>query len=110
MPKRPSKVNRNWKPERVSFQRGKSNYAFYNSTAWRKISKAYKDKYPLCVKCELENKITPSEYTDHIVRIEDGGDKFSEDNLQALCSFHHNQKSGREAHGYKEGKGLNYEK
>jgi len=46
--------------------------------------------------------VSAVEFTDHIVRIEDGGDKYADLNLQSLCAFHHNQKSGREAHGYKE--------
>lgn len=68
------------------------------------ISKQYKEAHPLCEKCEEIGQVSASEFTDHIVRIEDGGDKYHEDNLQALCAFHHNSKSGREAHGYKEQK------
>ena len=104
MAQSPKKIKRSWKPERKSFHRDKTNYAFYNSYTWRKLSKRYKENNPLCVKCEQAGIISPAEFTDHIVRIEDGGDRFNESNLQSLCSFHHNQKSGREAHGYKEKK------
>ncbi|QLE02899.1 HNH endonuclease [Galbibacter sp. BG1] len=110
MPNRPKKIKRNWKPDRKAFDRAISDYDFYNSSSWRKVSKRYKDNNPLCVKCLEEDNITPAEVTDHIVRIKDGGSKFSEDNLQSLCHFHHNQKSGKEAHGYKEGRGINHEK
>lgn len=104
MPNRPEHKKRPWKPERTPFQREQTNYRFYNSSRWRKVSTLFKDKHPLCEKCQEEGKVTASEYTDHIVRIKDGGDPYDESNLQALCKFHHNQKSGREGHGYKESK------
>lgn len=102
MPNRPKKKNRPWLPERKPFQRHVDNSSFYNGSKWRKVSRLHKEKHPLCVKCLEEGKSTAVEFTDHIVRIEDGGDKYDESNLQSLCAFHHNQKSGREAHGYKE--------
>jgi 5-methylcytosine-specific restriction endonuclease McrA len=107
MPNRPQKKKRPWKPpvDKTPFGRRKAdNQDFYNSPRWRKVARAHKEKNPFCVKCEKEGIISAVEFTDHIVRIEDGGEKYTESNLQSLCSFHHNQKSGREAHGYKEKK------
>lgn len=104
MPSRPKKVNRPWKPERKPFERSKDNSSFYNSTRWRKVARIHKEKNPFCVKCDAEGKVTAVQFTDHIVRLEDGGEPYSDKNLQSLCEFHHNQKSGREAHGYKEKK------
>lgn len=102
MPNSPKKQKRFWKPERKPFHRAKSNQVFYNSSRWRKAAKRHKEANPICVKCEAEGRVSPAQFTDHIVRIEDGGDPFDDANLQSLCEFHHNQKSGREAHGYKE--------
>lgn len=98
----PKNIKRPWVKQRKPFERAVSNYSFYNSRAWRKAAARHKQAHPICVKCESAGVIAPAEFTDHIVRIEDGGDKFNPANLQSLCSFHHNQKSGREAHGYKE--------
>ena len=102
MPNRPEKKKRPWVQERKPFQREKDNSSFYNSPRWRKTARSHKERNPFCVKCEAEGKVSAVEFTDHIVRIEDGGDKYADLNLQSLCAFHHNQKSGREAHGYKE--------
>ena len=102
MPSRPKKVKRSWKPERKAFDRAKDNQQFYNSSRWRRVARLHKEAHPLCVKCQAEGKVGAVEVTDHIVRIEDGGDPYNWENLQSLCHYHHNQKSGREAHGYKE--------
>lgn len=106
MPTRPKKIKRAWKSERVAFGRRKDNSEFYNSPRWRKVSKLNKNKNPECVKCRDKGIVTAVRFTDHIVRIEDGGAPYSDDNLQSLCEFHHNSKSGKEAHGYKEGYGV----
>lgn len=102
MPNSPKKVKRPWVKERKPFERERSNQKFYNSARWRKVARLHKEANPLCVKCKAEGRTSPAEFTDHIVRLEDGGDPFNDANLQSLCGFHHNQKSGREAHGYKE--------
>lgn len=88
-------------PERKPFGRAKDNSSFYNSTRWRKVAKQHKENNPLCVRCEEAGKVVPVEFTDHIKRIEDGGERYDFKNLQSLCAFHHNSKSGKEAHGYK---------
>lgn len=104
MPNKPKQIKRNWKPERKSFDRVKTNYEFYNSWKWRKRSKLFKENNPICVKCDQNDMVSAAMFTDHIQRIEDGADPWDESNWQSLCEFHHNQKSGREAHGYKEQK------
>lgn len=40
----------------------------------------------------------PATQVDHIQRINDGGDRFDENNLQGLCDHCHKVKTGREAH------------
>ena len=102
MPTSPKKIKRPWKPERKPFGRVKSNNEIYNSWKWRKFAKRYKENNPLCIKCEEEGIVSSAYVADHIQRIEDGGEVFNENNIQSLCEFHHNQKSGKEAHGYKE--------
>ena len=70
MPNMPKKVKRSWIPERKPFERKKSNYEFYNSWKWRKLSKRWKEANPVCVKCEANGIVSPAEFTDHIQRIE----------------------------------------
>ncbi len=105
MPNRPKQRKRPWNnsADRKAFgRRNADNQKFYNSPRWRKTAKAHKNLNPFCVKCEFDGIVSAVEYTDHIARIGDGGDPYNDSNLQSLCKFHHNQKSGREAHGYKE--------
>lgn len=104
MPNKPSKLKRQWVPERQAFKNlnKEKNKQTYNSTRWRKFSKAYKERYPLCVKCKEKGIISKTEVTDHIERVNLGGDIYNESNLQPLCKSCHNSKSGKEAHGYKE--------
>ena len=99
MAKAPKKVSRPWLPERKAFDREVKNEAFYNSWPWRKASKRWRDKNPLCVKCEVNGFVVKATVVDHIVRIEAGGDKLNEDNFQSLCTKCHNSKSGSEARG-----------
>lgn len=108
MPYRPKKKKRPWQNERIPFKRAVSNQDFYNDRKWRKCSKLYLEKNPFCVKCKEEGIIKQADVTDHIKRLKDGGPAYDEDNLQSLCHKCHNQKSGKEAHGFKGGKGSNH--
>jgi 5-methylcytosine-specific restriction enzyme A len=50
---------------------------------------------PLCVMCEAEGRIGPSEELDHIVPLSQGGTD-ERSNLQGLCVAHHAEKSAGE--------------
>lgn len=52
----------------------------------------------LCVHCAEEGILRQGRICDHIHRMRDGGSPYDFDNLQMLCSYHHNIKSGKEAH------------
>lgn len=110
MAKMPKKIIRPWQQKRVKHQRSVDMSWFYNTAKWRKFSKAYKQRHPLCVQCEKNGIIKQSEVTDHVVRFAHGGKGFDLDNLkdeyfQPLCKKCHDSKSGREAHGFKGGMG-----
>lgn len=97
MAKKVERLKRPWVQERKPFERENSNSEFYNSRAWRKARKLYLQKNPLCVECEKDGMIVPATVVDHIVPINQGGDKLNESNFQSLCQHHHNSKSAREA-------------
>jgi len=59
---------------------------------WYKVSKRYRMKHPVCEACNS----APTECTDHIIPLVEGGDKYAEENLQALCVPCHNAKTRRE--------------
>ena len=110
MPTAPLKRKRPWQQETKQHQRSIDMSWFYNSRRWRKFSKQYKARNPLCIDCDSEGIVTPSTVTDHLIRYVDGGHGFDLDNLkdedfQPLCDHHHNSKSGKESHGYKRGMG-----
>ena len=69
------------------------DYAFYNSTTWRKFSKEYKMNNPVCMN---DGCTQPSYYTDHIKPIALGGAKYDYDNLQALCRKCNASKTGKQ--------------
>ncbi len=83
--------------------RKSGNQKFYNSTAWRKLRAWFIVQFPLCKPCLKKNKYTDctrkgAGVVDHVKPINEGGAPLDPENLQTLCTMHHNQKSGREAH------------
>lgn len=107
MPSSPKKKKRPWVKERKQQHRAVNMNWYYNDPRWRKFSKQFKIDNPLCVKCKAKGLCVPTEFTDHIVRLRDGGgadlNKLNKKDFQPLCGPCHNSKSGKEAHGYKEG-------
>ena len=71
--------------------------AFYNSKAWRTTRNEFIRLNPMCVKCNSEDVERLADVADHIIDWQEGGDKYSHDNLQGLCHSHHNRKTGRQA-------------
>lgn len=71
---------------------------FYNSPAWRRLSRAYRQEHPLCELCSKRGVIRTADMVDHIVPIRLGGESMDWNNCQSLCHKCHNRKSGREGH------------
>lgn len=69
---------------------------FYHTNRWTVLSSSFRKDHPLCEQCKREGRITPSEVTDHIKPIHQGGNPYDRENLQALCQQCHNKKSARE--------------
>ena len=96
MAQSPKKIKRPWINERKPFERELSNDGFYNSTAWRKFARVFKQRNPLCKECENLGIITAATVADHVLPINRGGAKFDESNIQSLCESCHNRKSAGE--------------
>ena len=79
-----------------------NNSPFYLTARWRKTSKAYRQRHPICEICLTVGMFNPSEETDHIKPIPMDATESQfwnlsyEDNFQAICKGHHQQKSARE--------------
>lgn len=97
MPTIPQAKRPVWQGERKPFDRMKEkNQSFYNGTAWRRLSKAYKMKHPLCVNhktCKGTVYIV-----DHVKPINEGGAMYDEGNLQSLCKQCNAKKTGKQAY------------
>jgi len=75
----------------------RTGQAFYYSGLWRKVRNRYMRENPLCVECKKKGGlVVAAKVVDHIIAIKEGGDALAIDNLQSLCSMHHNQKTARE--------------
>jgi len=74
------------------YTRDEDNKSFYNSQAWRRLSRLQLQREPLCAECMKTGRITPAEITDHIQPIRDGGTRLDLENLQSLCRACHNKK------------------
>lgn len=57
----------------------------YHSWRWTKLSRAFRERHPLCAECEKQGRITPSQVVDHIIPAEVCDDFWDETNWQALC-------------------------
>ncbi len=79
-------------------RRTNPNQELYNSTRWRKTSKAGLKAEPLCRKCAKEGRVKAGRLRDHIVPYNEGGDFWDTDNHQTLCDSCHNKKSASESH------------
>jgi len=95
--------NPSWVKSTSKHEGRTSKTDFYQKGAWRRIRNLYIKNNPLCVECVENGIIEKADVVDHIKQISKGGQAYSFDNLQSLCSTCHNQKSGRERHGKPQG-------
>lgn len=91
---------------RVFTQRGKSGkyHKLYESALWRRTSKEFLKKYPVCFICGK-----PARIADHIVPHRGNIELFyDESNLQPMCWSCHSRKTFRENNNFNNG-GKDYE-
>lgn len=70
---------------------------FYKSTQWRKMSRHWLERNPICVKCYEQGIIRPAQIVDHVHEIKDDWSRrLDETNLQSLCRTCHNRKTKAE--------------
>ena len=97
MPIIPKAKRPGWIPEKDKSRWTKSDGgAFYDSTQWRKIRRLVIADEPICIYCKADGIIQESQVVDHVIPIELGGSQTDRNNLQGICTSHHNSKSSHE--------------
>jgi len=76
-------------------QRGSSSSRGYDYQ-WAKFRAVYLSAHPFCVTCEENQYIVAATLIHHKTPLDEGGSKYSEDNLQALCNDCHEKKHGKD--------------
>lgn len=72
---------------------------------WRKLRRSFLNKHPLCVECSRLNIVKEATVVDHIKPHRGNQDLFwDQDNWQALCKRHHDQKTATEEGSWTRGK------
>ena len=61
--------------------------------AWTKLSRAYRMEFPFCQMCLDEGRATNGNLVDHIVPLDQGGERLEKSNLQTLCYSCHATKT-----------------
>jgi len=80
--------------------RGSASSRGYDSK-WRKASKSFLRKNPLCVECAREGTTTPATVVDHIIPHKGNTKIFwDKNNWQGLCKRHHDIKTVKEDGGF----------
>jgi len=92
----PRQKRKSYQPKRLKRFGGDK---FYNSPAWRKVSKALRAAWiishgGICPIC-LHNLV---QMVDHVISRSIGGADFDHDNLLPMCDKCHNRKRGFEGH------------
>lgn len=105
MPSKPSKIKRSYVIERKPFERSIDNSWFYNSWKWRKFTKGFKDRHPLCgLDCKSNGIETATTVVDHKERFGPDAkgwdlDKLKDEDYNPACDKCHNSRSGKQRHG-----------
>ena len=73
-------------------QRDPESAKFYNSVAWRKLSKIKRRRDPLCEECKRNGLIVPATIVHHVIEVRDSIDhRLDLDNLVSLCQSCHSR-------------------
>jgi 5-methylcytosine-specific restriction protein A len=89
MPKKPEpKIKRKSFINKPLYDKGE-----YNTHQWRKLRYLTLSNEPICRACKQREATV----LDHITPVRLGGEFWDVDNLQPLCKWCHNSKSGKES-------------
>lgn len=61
---------------------------FYQTKEWKQDRLLHLMNNPLCIICQTEGRTREATVSDHIIPINQGGDKWNWNNRQPLCKHH----------------------
>ena len=72
----------------------------HHTNRWKLTSIAKRIKDPLCQVCMTKGIVTPATQADHIIPVNElialGRDPYDINELQSICTYHHNEKNKQE--------------
>lgn len=78
------------------YHRDDQHRRFYNSKAWRNLSKSFLIENPFCIECKKKDRLELSKHSDHIKSIRTHWHlRLEWSNLRALCIRCHNVKTAK---------------
>jgi len=68
--------------------------------AWLQLRDWYRERHPLCERCESRGRLTPMRDVDHVIPFHGRDDlrRLDPDNLQSLCGQCHREKTIEDRH------------
>ena len=82
--------------DRLYDQSRASANAWRRQKPWRVLRRMILEQNPFCVECRTRDVYREANEVDHIRAVSAGGDKYDQNNLQALCKSCHSRKTQRE--------------
>ena len=84
--------------------KGKRKRTLHDNPRWKKLSRSFLRRNPMCLSCKKEGRYIPATVVDHILPVRYYPEKmYNENNLQPLCTNKpyscHQRKTGHEHYG-----------
>lgn len=89
--------------QRYDKQRGSAADRGYDSR-WQRFREIYMRSHPLCVMCEDKGYIVKADLIHHIRPLDQGGEKYADNNLMSVCNACHEEIHGKDRWRKKDGK------
>ena len=81
--------------KRYDKQRGTAAERGYDSR-WQRFREIYMRGHPLCAMCEDKGYIVKADLIHHKTPLDQGGEKYADDNLMSVCSSCHESIHGKD--------------
>ncbi|MRR22958.1 HNH endonuclease [bacterium] len=105
MPEKPRSITRSWlsteKVPEISRITLRERDQFYHTARWKRESRSFRERFPLCAGCHNEGIVEAAIITDHIIPKDICPDPWDQKNWQGLCKKCHAKKSAKDKKHFK---------